>query len=275
MFAVTCLFLLLLAGVLHLHDQTDYRRVLLACCWGLALLWPVFVVECLVHAVARTSRWKQNLLYCLLPPLRLGARDHATGTQMWLPVVGWAVVDEALHRRVAKALSVPMIVIALLVLPLMGAEFVWAEKLQASPRLAMAAQAATGFIWFAFTAEFLVMIAIVDRKLRYCKEHWIDLAVILLPLVAFLRAARLSRLLRLQQLTRTVRVYRLRGLALKAYHSLLLLDAIDRLIRGGPEARLRKLEVQCAEKEQELERLRDEVRTLRLKVREPAQRKAA
>ncbi len=275
MFAATCLFLLLLSGVLHLHEEVAYRRVMIACCWGLAVLWPLYGLECAVHAALGSPRWKQNLLYCLVPPLRLGARDHATATQIWLPAIGWSVIDETLRTRVAKALSLPMIGIALLVLPLMGAEFAWADKLQESPRLAMAAQTATGLIWLAFTAEFLVMISIVERKLRYCKEHWIDLAVILLPLVAFLRAARLGRLLRMQQLPRTVRVYRLRGLMLKAYKSLLLLDAIDRLIRGGPEARLLRLQAQCAEKEQELERMRNEIRALEATVSQPPHRKAA
>ena len=266
MFGIAALVLLLLAGVRHVHET--HPGLAAFCGWGMLCLFPLFVFEYFVHRSLGSAHLRQNLWYCLLPPLRLGARDHATGRSIWLPIIGWQEVDEALQSRVAKAFSVPMIVIALMVLPLMAAEFAWANRLSESPRLALAAQTATGLIWLAFTLEFIVMISIVEKKLQYCRQHWVDLAVILLPLAAFLRAARLGRLLRLQQLTRTARVYRMRGLLLKAWHSLLLLDAIDRIVRGSPEARLTKLHTMLAEKEQELQQIRDEIRRLQEKTEE-------
>ena len=45
-------------------------------------------------------------------------------------------------------------------------------------------------IWTAFALEFVIMISVVERKLKYCVQHWIDLLVIVLPLVGFLRTLR-------------------------------------------------------------------------------------
>ena len=84
----------------------------------------------------------------------------------------------------------------------------------------------------------------------------------LLPLVAFLQALRLGRLLRLQQLTRTARLYRLRGVLLRAWRALLLIDAISRLINGPAEKRLVKLRATLIQKEQELADLRAEIAKL-------------
>jgi voltage-gated potassium channel len=149
-----------------------------------------------------------------------------------------------------------MIVIALMVLPVMGIEQLWPDT------AVEFIQVATSLIWLAFTFEFLTMIGIVERKVRYCKEHWIDLAVILLPLIAFLRVARLGRLLRLQQLSKTARVYRIRGLMMRAYRAVLVLELVERLMRGTPEKQLAKLREQLAEKEQEVAALRSQIESL-------------
>jgi hypothetical protein len=34
------------------------------------------------------------------------------------------------------------------------------------------------------------MISVAPRRLEYCKKHWLDLAIILLPLISFLRSLR-------------------------------------------------------------------------------------
>ena len=110
------------------------------------------------------------------------------------------------------------------------------------------------------------MISIVSRKFRYCKDHWIDIAVIFLPLVAFLRAARLGRLLRLQQLTKSAKVFRVRGTVMRAYRSILMLDVIDRLFRANPEVQLLRLEEAMVEKEREIEELRQEIVSLKARM---------
>lgn len=262
MFAVTMIFLFCLSGILHLAEGEELQGLSDICLRGLLALYPLYVLEFLAHLALGSNHWKQNLLFCVLPPLRLGARDHVTGQNIWLPVLGWVAVDRELNERLERALSLPMIVIALMVLPLMGIEHFAADRVAANPWLALSLHAATGLIWLAFTAEFILMISVAERKIKYCKAHWIDLAVIMLPLVAFLRVGRLGRLLRLQQLTKTARMYRMRGVLMKLYRAVLLLDVIDRLLRGGPEQKLPRLRETLAEKEREIAELRQEITEL-------------
>jgi voltage-gated potassium channel len=262
MFVMSLLFLTCLSGVLHVHSSFAFPQGLAFFAWGLAILYPVFIVEQLLHARRGQASWKRCLLYALVPPFRLGARDHRTGETMWLPVMGWVKVNRELRARVEKGATVPMIIVALLVLPLLALDFFWAERVENEALPQLASHAGAGMIWLAFTFEFIIMISIVKEKGKYCKEHWIDIAVIFLPLIAFLRAARLGRLMRLQQLSKTARVYRMRGLLMRLWRALLLLDAIDRLIRGTPEKQITKLRVALATKERELEELRAEIARL-------------
>ena len=88
-----------------------------------------------------------------------------------------------------------MIVIALMILPLMGIEFlITHDTFESNGLLHSRTLCATGIIWLAFTTVFVVMISMVENKLRYCRDHWIDLAIIFLPTIAFLRCFRVIRL---------------------------------------------------------------------------------
>jgi len=60
-------------------------------------------------------------------------------------------------------------------------------------------------------------------------------------------------------LTKTAKVFRVRGTVLRAYRSILMLDVIDRLFRAKPEVQLLRLEEAMAEKEREIEELREEM----------------
>lgn len=242
-----------------------YQAIFAGCAWGMALLYPLFIGELILHLAMRSKFWKQHILFCLIPPLRLGARDHVTGRSVWFPRSGWSTVDRDLQPRMEKVFSRPMIAITLATLPLMAADYYWGEKISKIAGLDLVVQTTFALIWLSFAVEFIVMMSIVDRKIRYIKEHWIDLVVILLPLVAmlrFLRIARLGRLARLQQLTKTTRVFRMRGALMRTYRAILVLDVIDRIVRGKPEIRLSRLQEALAEKELELEEIRKEIQEL-------------
>lgn len=242
--------------------------------WTLLALWPLFLVEAVLRITFRdrqspgSRREYWLLLAALCPPLRLATRHADQAGRLWLPGLGWQTVDEDLRQRLERALSIPMLVIALLILPVLLVEFAMAEQVASRVWLQIALGVGTGLIWFAFAAEFIVMITIADKKLRYCKQHWLDLAIILLPMISFLRslrvvqAARAARLARLQQLTKMSRVYRLRGLAMRAFRGVLLLELVNRVLRIKPERRLRALREMLEEKEREVNRLRREMTAL-------------
>ncbi len=258
--------------------QGDFELGAIA--WGaralqlLLWVWPVFVVEQLVHffltkpgdSFCRQHRYWWA--FCLFPPLRMCARHRGSRERIWLPWLGWQIADHRLERRLDRAFSLPMIGIALLILPVLGLQTFYQERIADFPALRVLLHFGTGVIWFAFATEFIVMVSVTPRKLVYCRKHWLDLVIIVLPLISFLRTLRILRaakvlnISKLQQLSRLVRVYRLRGVALRGWRALLLLDLAHRLLQSSPEKRIRKLEQQCHEKERELEHLREQLEKL-------------
>ncbi len=251
-----------LAVVLHFHERVDDGPIFWAALSGLAILTPLFWGEALWCRLRQSANARHVFWSAVLPPLRLGVRDPQSNTQIWLPRLGWRTVDARLQHDVSQALSAPMLGVSLLVLPVILVEFLLAERLDSDQRLARATQFATSLIWWAFAFEFIVMVSVTDKRLNYCKKHWLDLAIILLPLLAFLRALRLGRLLRLHNLSKTARMYKLRGVVMRTYRALLLIEAIQRLMHGSPERRLEKLRHQLAVHEEQADLLRSEISKL-------------
>jgi voltage-gated potassium channel len=240
----------------------------LACVRAAVLIWPIFWIEFLLQYLWRDREvpfWKTRyfgLVICLCPPLRISARNGDMDGKIWLPVTGWVEVDDQLRERLEKTFSIPMIFIALLILPVLLVELTMTEQVAQNRWLRNLLHFGTGLIWFAFALEFILMVSVAKKKLRYCREHWLDLAIILLPLISFLRslravrAMRVARLAKVQQLGKMSRLYRLRGLAMRAFRALMLLELVNRLLGVSLEKRLRKLREQLEEKEQEIESLR-------------------
>jgi voltage-gated potassium channel len=275
MFAASLVFLTCLSMVLHLDDNQFSRPVVTASLWTMLALHPLFALEAALYLLLGQVRWKRDLGCWILPPLRLAARDHATGERFWLPFHGWMKADSRTRETVAAAFHYPMLATALMVVPLLAAEFIWKDAIEASPRLTFLSQLAASVIWIAFAAEFIVMISIVENRVRYCREHWIDLAIIILPLIAFMRAARLGRLMRFQGLAKSARMFRLRGMLMRVYRALLMFEVIERLINRNPSKRIAKLQASVAEKEREIDLLRAEIHKLEQSVAQPIQRRKA
>ncbi len=262
LFSLSLLWLLATGGALHIFESDGDTPLFWVCTAIAASLWPVFLFDVTTRLISGARNRTATAFCLLLPALRLGLRDPQTATQLWLPRLGWQPVDSTLYERVEKGLRGPMLIVSLGVLPLITAEYLAAEYLAARPALRQAAVVATALIWWAFTFEFILMVSITDKKLKYVKEHWLDLVIILLPLVAFLRVLRLSRIARLQQLTKTSRVFRFRGVAMKTYRALLLIDAVARLLQGTPEKRLSKLRQRLIDQEAEVASIRREITAL-------------
>lgn len=237
----------------------------------LLVLWPLFIVESIYHWVTRpwnrTTAWFHfyGLLFCLCPSLRMCARSPEMDERLWLPTLGWRKPDRRLRRHLERLFSVPMILIALLILPVLIVEFFLSQQVSRYGWLRLFVHVGTGVIWFAFAAEFILMVSVAERKLVYIKEHWLDLAIILLPLLSFLRslqvarASRLFRIGRIPQVTKVARVYRLRGTALRAFRALIVLEVIQRLMVRNPTKMIERME----KRQKELER---EARLLRRKI---------
>ncbi len=241
---------------------------------SLLVSWPVFWIEFLAHVLFRDRKagfgrqeW-YGLLVCFVPPLRIGGRVKALDNRIWIPLLGFQTVNRALRQRLEKLFSVPMIVIALLLLPLLALEYgpwEWAKELRERPWVTDFLFISTVVIWFAFAVELVIMVSVAENKLAHCARHWLDLTIVLLPVIIFaanVGVLRLSRLARLEQLGRMGRLYRFRGLWTRAWRAIVLLELIQRLLLRSPAKRLAKLRSQLALKEEEAEELRKEIRAL-------------
>jgi len=167
---------------------------------ALLIMWPLFWLEFAYNYVtirnpdgSRKIR-VQPLLACFIPPLRLGRVSPVWDNRMWLPALSWQHPGRDLSALLTRIFSKPMLIIALLILPILAIEFVFKGAIQEHFWLRLLLHAATGFIWFAFTLEFIIMISATDKKLVYIKKNWIDLAIILIPLISFLRSLRCAAL---------------------------------------------------------------------------------
>jgi hypothetical protein len=276
MFSLGFLYLLLLAGLVHRSVEsqtTPYEQAVID--GGLVLLWPVFAVEAVAGVRGRGGRplgpaLLRALVVCLLPPYRMGTPDPRTGL-LWLPGLGWQAPGKELDNRLDRLFGGPMILIALLTLPVLVLEFAHAERVRSSMELALALHIGVSAIWVAFALEFVLRSSVAPNPLAHARDRWLDLAVVALPLLEFalthgVDAAPLARLLRLQQalpverLAGMQQLYRLRGLAGRVF---LLLGSLGRIVGDTPARRLRRIEDQIADQEEQLARLRQEAEEVR------------
>ncbi|TWT95141.1 potassium channel protein [Neorhodopirellula pilleata] len=232
------------------------------------VIWPIVIAETAYHWIIRPKTWAMRwfhffgVLFCLSPSLRMCARSVEMNGRLWLPGMSWRRPDRRLRRRLEQHFSIPMIGIALLILPVLLVEFLLKDQVAKYASLRLALHVGTGVIWFAFAAEFILMASIAEKKLDYLRKNWVDLAIIALPFFSFLRSmqavrgSRLAKLAKIPQLTKLARAYRLRGTVLKAFRALVLLDVSARLIHTTPEKRLARLRVELTATQREARLIR-------------------
>ncbi|MEM8670998.1 MAG: potassium channel protein [Planctomycetota bacterium] len=237
----------------------------------LFMIYVITITESAFHFVTRpwSAGYRKyhlfSVLFCIMPSLRMCARSPEMHDRLWLPKLGWRIPNKRLRRRLEKNFSMPMILIALLILPVFIVEFFLKTQVAQYVWLRMALHISTGVIWFAFAAEFILMVAVADKKIGYCKKHWVDLAIISLPLISFLR---FLQVMRVQQIIKLGRVYRLRGTSVKALRALLLLDSVERLLTRNPERVIDRLQIKLDDVEAEAKELRRRITKLRRQLEE-------
>jgi voltage-gated potassium channel len=283
MFVLAFAYLLLVAGLVHRAISKSVTQWELDVMYvGLVALWPIFAAEA-VWGVVRRDRSKRRrpvlmraALVMLMPPWRMALADPRTGL-IWVPRIGWQPPGKELFKRLEKAFGAPMLVFAFLILPLLALEYFRGEVVRDTPGLTLALDVGIAVIWVAFATEFVLKASAHPRPLRFAQERWLDVAIVVLPmlelvLTKWVDAAPLARLLRAgralspEQLTRMQRIYRLQGLATKAWHAVLLLEGVGRLLGNTPEKRLGKVEDQIADLEEQLKEARQEADELRVQI---------
>lgn len=273
MFTLAFVDLLILAGLIHRASQPDVTQPELDAMYlGLAILWPFFSLEAVASFFRRTSEISTTKagLRCLLvifaPPTRL-AWIHPVTNRIWLPRLGWRSPGKELLKTLTKAFGGPMLVIAFLILPVLALEHASADTVRTNPAISLAVDLGVAAIWVAFAMEFIIKASAAPNTLAYAKERWLDLAIVGLPTLEFLLtrwvdAAPLARLLRLgralapDQIAKMGKAYRLRGLLMKGWHAVLVLEVVTKLMGNTTSKRLRAIDARMAELEEELAELR-------------------
>ena len=167
------------------------------------------------------------------------------------------IADDALRARIDRAFHWPMIVLAFLVLPLLAIELFYLDRFPEAERNWVGLLCWIGFtvIWLAFFIEFMIKIAIAECRIEYARRNWLDIIIIVVPLL---------RPLRLTSLLRTSRMFKLRGVGMKAFrYALAFIVGLE-----VADPWLQKIGIKRAKGRKEPERmtrheLMDEVRRLR------------
>lgn len=112
--------------------------------------------------------------------------------------------------KIEDKLEVPMIILALLIIPVVIIEL---EFVQSNAYLVSYAANIDDGIWFAFLAEYLILVSLYDDKIGYTKRSWFNLLILLLspPLIspegfAAVRALRSFRAFRVFRVLRSLRI---------------------------------------------------------------------
>lgn len=262
MFWLSILSLILLAGMFHINNRPNHLAVFNGCLLGFLGLYPAYWVDCFWAVRLGSRDGGYHWLYAIFPPLRIGAKDHETNHRIWLPGLGWQTIGFELERRIQQGLQVPMIVMSLLILPLLGTEYFFSARIGDDYQFAALTAAASGIIWSAFAAEFILMATISQNKIDYCREHILELIIILLPILGMLGTVQIGRELRINQITKAANLYRLRGLGVRFWQSLLMFDFVNRLLSGPPPKQLKRLKVLSEKKRDELQQLEARIQRL-------------
>jgi len=162
------------------------------------------------------------------------------------------------RARVDHVFHIPMLVLAFLILPLLALELFG----NLSPIGEVLVEVGFWVIWLAFLAEFSIKISIAESKWQYVRRNWLDIMVILLPLLRPLRVLRITRGL---QMGRSLRLLSLRAVGQKAITAIIFLIAHYRALGKG--AGVRKVGGESTTVDQpELARLQEKVASLERRI---------
>ena len=140
-------------------------------------------------------------------------------------------------ERIAKRFELPMLVAALLVIPV-----IVIEQSDVEERWKTVAGVLNWAIWIAFAIELVVMLAVVPRRGEWLRRHPLELVVVVFTppfLPASLQALRVFRLLRLLRLFRLAPLAR-RLFSLEGLRWVALLAALTALGGGATFAAVEK-----------------------------------
>jgi hypothetical protein len=290
MFYLTILFLSLVAIVIqYLQIDNGLERLLFSeqiviLLW---ILWPVFFLERLLYLIFCDHKtWKSYLnlfLITLIPPLRLAARRCHEENAIWWKGA-WQTVDKELHQRIEKQFLYPILIVSLFMIPFWITEIFFPETLYTKYGLLyMITHFGNALIWGLFVTEFTLMISITPKRFDYLITHWLELLIIILPMLALTRFIFIAKYLKLSKsgyllwfvkLQDILNIYRARSVLHRIIRILVIIDIMKRLFQHrNPKKYLLMLRKKLAEKEEEIEELKKQIHETELLIEKKAGKK--
>lgn len=102
------------------------------------------------------------------------------------------------YERYQRSAEVPLLVLALLLIPLLTVPLV----VDLSPGAKRALAVADVLVWLVFTGDYVFGLYLAPSRRTYVRKQWLNLALVVLPMLRPLRVLRSTRLLRLLRLAR-------------------------------------------------------------------------
>lgn len=218
-----------------------------------------------------------SLLIILVPPFRLAARRCHAQPYIWWN--DWQLVDNVLYNQLERKFLYPILSLSLLMIPLWIIDLFFSQHVVMTPVFYHVLTLGNALIWGLFVVEFTIMFSIAPKRVDYLKKHWIELLIILLPMLALLRfilvtsylhALKQANLLQhtnlipINRLQGMLNIYRSRSVLNRLIRLLVIIDVTKRFYQPRrPERYLAILENQYREKVQELADLQTKIEETR------------
>lgn len=179
-----------------------------------------------------------TVLNILFPGARLIMIPGSPNHHFWLPIIGWQLYQRGIVATL-EVFTIPiMMSITLLVLPVLGVQLLGLLSSEPITVWHWIFHTMTSIVWFAFVVEMMTMVNVSEQPIEYMKKHWVNLVIIVLPIIAFLRIVQLVRFISLAQYSRA---FSLRGVVARAKHLILVFSLIERVLPSNPNKKLAKL----------------------------------
>jgi len=273
MFFLAILFLAV-AAVLVQYLQTDFSLKVLPYLdemfHFLFGLWFVFLAERLIFIIfCSHNRWNSltfSLFILLFPPLRLAVRRCDVKPAIWI-YPQWYRVEPILLEELESWFLYVSLSVSLLILPFWIIEIFYAEMLYENLLLHHIVNLGNALIWGIFVAEFILEFSITPKRGEYLVKHWLELFIIILPMLILVRLMQLGYLVsllgwgnlaelqvfKLAKLRQMLSLYRARVVFNRMLRILTLIDLFQRWQqRRNPQKYLLHLQEKLAEHQEQI-----------------------
>jgi voltage-gated potassium channel len=253
-----------------LYYANEMKQILIS-------LWLIFAIERFLYlSLCPNKTWRSFVaafFIVLFPPLHLAARRCHTKQYIWY-FTHWELVREELFNKIERQFLFWIILILVIMTPFWLIELIFSKKLHDNILLQHIMNTGNAIVWAVFVAELVIEISITKKWQQYLIKHWIELLIILLPMLAFARFLRFAKLgflakfgfIQKMVITYTAKwqkllnIYRARSTVNRLIRIFILVEVIQRWQQSrNPKKYLKKLHEQLEEKQQELDEIKRKI----------------